>query len=145
VGCEFFWGYGGGGEHTCTHMYTYILSHVYVIHTSIFTTHLLGRVLGLELGAPVGGAAHAEGGRLPLHVVTVAVVLILCWWWVGAGQVRRTHTFTYTHTDNFYIYIYTHIFCVYLPGGGDGVEAHVVGLAVLGVGAGGDHAVGLLG
>mmetsp|Transcript_13722 Transcript_13722/g.41783 ORF Transcript_13722/g.41783 Transcript_13722/m.41783 type:complete len:206 (-) Transcript_13722:208-825(-) len=33
---------------------------------------LLGRVLGLELRAPVGGATHAEGGGGAGHVVTVA-------------------------------------------------------------------------
>mmetsp|Transcript_5995 Transcript_5995/g.10231 ORF Transcript_5995/g.10231 Transcript_5995/m.10231 type:complete len:380 (+) Transcript_5995:74-1213(+) len=33
---------------------------------------LLGRVLGAELRAPVGGAANAEGGGVAGHVVTVA-------------------------------------------------------------------------
>merc|ERR1719324_1288142 len=33
---------------------------------------LLGRVVRLQLGAPVGGPAHAQGGRLPVELVAVA-------------------------------------------------------------------------
>lgn len=61
---------------------------------------LLGGILGLEFGTPVGGAADAETSRLSGHVIAVA-------------------------------------------GGGDGVEAHGVGLAVLLAHAGGDDAPGL--
>mmetsp|Transcript_42874 Transcript_42874/g.130419 ORF Transcript_42874/g.130419 Transcript_42874/m.130419 type:complete len:611 (+) Transcript_42874:1500-3332(+) len=61
---------------------------------------LLGRIVGLELGAPVGGAADAEGASVAGHVVAVA-------------------------------------------GGGDGVQADSMGLAILLAVARGDDPPGL--
>jgi hypothetical protein len=58
------------------YLFIYVCMYSFMYVCMYYLIYLLGGVLGLELGAPVHGAAHAEGGRLPLHVVTVAV-------WVG--------------------------------------------------------------